>query len=120
MIRGDKVIYVPDNTYSCYVLINKDTIRAYRQTPYNPPYNSGNISISYRDYFITSNYLYQDGYESFGYYSTLPVCQATENLTTDFYYRLDLDKILVCFIILAIFTILMPLKIFSKLFRRSL
>ncbi len=114
------MIYVPDITYPCYVLINKDTIRAYRETPYNPPYNSGSVSISYRDYFITSDYLYQDGTESFSYYSNLPVCQEASNLTNDFYYRLDLDKILVCFIILAIFCILLPLKIFSKLFRRQL
>lgn len=114
------MIYVPDLTYSCYVLVNKDTIRAYRQTPYNPPYNGGTISISYRDYFITSDYLYQDGSESFSHYSTLPVCQAPSNLTTDIYYRLDLDKILICFMILVIFCILMPLKIFSRLFRRKL
>lgn len=114
------MVYVPDTSFACYVIVNKDTIRAYRTMPYNPSYNGGSISISFRDYFITTDYLYQDGSESFSYYSTLPVCLDKSNLTTDVYYRLDLDKILVCFIILAIFCILMPLKVFSKLFRRKL
>ena len=54
------MIYVPDLKYSCYVLINKDTIRAYEQTPYNPGYNQ-QITINYRDYYITSSYLFVDG-----------------------------------------------------------
>lgn len=113
------MIYVPDTSYACYVLYNKDTIRAYRTMPYNPSYNGGSVNIDYRDYYINSNYLYQDSYESFSYYSKLPVCLDTSVLTSDVYYRHDFDKILIIFTILVIFCIIMPLKIFSRLFKRG-
>jgi len=110
------MIYVPDLNYKCYVLINKDTIRAYETKPYNPGYNQ-QVNINYRDYYITSNYLYTDGVQSFGNYSTLPICLATSKLTDDVYYRNDLDKILVIFLILCIFMFLIPLKLFQRFFK---
>lgn len=113
------MIYVPDTAYACYVLSDKDTIRAYKTMPYNPSYNGGNVDINYRDYYINSDYLYTDGFQSFSYYSALPVCLDKSNLTTDVYYRHDIDKILVIFTILVIFGISLPLKIFSKLFKRG-
>lgn len=112
------MIYVPDLTYKCYVLVNKDTIRAYSQLPYNPGYNQ-QINISYRDYYINSNYLYTDGTQSFGSYTTLPICLDSNNLTDSYYYRNDFDSILIIFFIMFIFCIYIPLKIFSPiLFRR--
>lgn len=114
------MIYVPDLSYNCYVMRDKDTIRAYKQMPYNPSYNQGSISISFRDYYINSDYLYVDGHQSFSYSTILPECLNTSVLTDNVYYRLDLYKILICFSILAFFCIFLPLKIFSKFFRRSL
>lgn len=112
-------IYVPDiKTYKCYTMTNKDTIRAYIQAPYRPSGNQG-VYIGYRDYYITSDYLYADGQQQFTNYSTLPTCLSMEDLTDDVYYRLDFDKILVIFIILCIFCFYIPLKIFSKLFKRG-
>lgn len=111
------MMYVPDLDYSCYVLVNKDTIRAYEQTPYNPGYNQ-QISINYRDYYITSHYIYQDGVQSFGSYSNLPICLDKSNLTTELYYRNDLSDILVVFTIIVLFGFGIPLYLLKKMFRR--
>ena len=107
------MIYVPDlETYKCFVVRNDSTIRAYKNIPQN------NMDIEYRDYYYTSNYLYQDGVQSFGAYSTLPICLDNSKLTNNVYYRNDFDSILVIFLIMCIFCFYLPLKIFVRLFRR--
>lgn len=112
------MIYVPDTSYSCYVLVNKDTIRAYSQTPYNPGYNQS-VNINYRDYYINSNYLYVDSYQTFNNYSQLPVCLDISNLTDEVYYRNDFASILIIFTIMAFFIIYLPLKVFFRLFKKG-
>ncbi len=107
------MIYVPDTeSYSCFVVRDSNTIRAYK---HKPTYNS---NIDYRDYYINSNYLYQDGNQQFSNYSTLPVCLNSSELTNNVYYRNDFDSILIIFLILSIFCFLIPIKIFLRLFRR--
>lgn len=107
------MIYVPDlENYKCFVVRNESTIRAYKNIPVN------NSDVSYRDYYYNSNYLYQDGVQSFGPYSTLPICLDNSNLTNNVYYRNDFDSILVIFLIMCIFCFYLPLKIFVRLFRR--
>ncbi len=106
------MIYVPDLNYKCYVVRDSNTIRAYSQTP------TRNQDISYRDYFINSNYLYQDGTQNFGNYSNLPVCLTNDVLTDNVYYRNDLDSILIVFLIISIFSFYIPIKVFKRLFRR--
>ena len=107
------MIYVPDlENYECFVVRNDTTIRAYKNIPVN------NSDVAYRDYFYNSNYLYQDGVQSFGPYSTLPICLDNSNLTNNVYYRNDFDSILVIFLIMCIFCFYLPLKIFVRLFRR--
>ena len=61
-------IYVPeDNTFNkCYVIQNEEVIRAYEEVPQN------NRTINYRDYYIKSDYIYRDGYQTFSQYTTLP------------------------------------------------
>lgn len=109
------MIYVPDlENYQCFVVRDTNTIRAYKG---RPSYNS---ELEYRDYYINSNYLYQDGIQSFGNYSTIPVCLDNSNLTTEIYYRNDFDSILIIFFIMSIFCFYIPLKVFSRLFRRFL
>lgn len=107
------MIYVPDlENYKCFVVRNDSTIRAYKNIPVN------NSDVPYRDYYYNSNYLYQDGVQSFGAYSTLPICLDNSNLTNNVYYRNDFDSILVIFLIMCIFCFYLPLKIFVRLFRR--
>lgn len=106
------MIYVPDLNYKCYVVQSEGVIRAYEQVP------SIDNTVNYRDYFINSDYIYKDGYQQFGYYTTVPQCLPNDILTNDFYYRVDFDKILVIFLIVSIFIVFIPLKVCSKFFRR--
>lgn len=108
-------IYVPRETIynKCYVITSSDIIRAYDRVP------SNNSDYNYRDYYINSSYIYRDGYGSWGSYSNLPVCLSSDVITNDFYYRLDFPNILVMFLIINIFGILVPIKIFSKIFKKG-
>lgn len=109
----NKLIYVPDMAlYECYVVRDSNTIRAYAEMPEN------NKTIKYRDYYYNSNYLYQDGYQTFSQYSTLPICLKEEVLTEYVAYRNDFDQILIIFLIMSIFAFYIPTKIFLRLFRR--
>lgn len=107
-------IYVPDLNYQCYVVQSEGVIRAYAQ---KPQYNS---EVNYRDYYINSDYIYKDGYQSFGNYSVIPTCLDNSVLTNEFYYRTDFDSILIIFFIMSIFCFYIPIRIFSRLFRRFL
>lgn len=107
------MIYVPDlKNYKCFVVRDETTIRAYKEVPRK------NSDIDYRDYFYNSNYLYQDGEQSFGNYSVLPVCLDNSVLTSEVYYRNDFDSILVIFLIMCIFCFLIPIKLFLRFIRR--
>lgn len=107
------MIYVPDlENYKCYVIRSDTTMRAYKEIPQN------NKEIEYRDYYYNSNYLYQDGIQSFSSYSTLPVCLSDTTITDNVFYRNDIDSILIIFLIMCIFSFYIPLKVFMRLFRR--
>lgn len=107
-------IYVPDlENYKCFVVQSEGVIRAYEKIPAN------NTDVNYRDYYINSSYIYKDGSSSFGSYYNLPVCLARDNLTSDVFYRNDIDKILIIFLIMCIFNFYIPIKIFSKLFKKG-
>ncbi len=107
-------IYMPDLTnYHCFAVQSEGVIRAYVS---EPTYNS---TISYRDYYINSNYIYKDGTQQFGnYYSSLPVCLDNSILTDSVYYRNDFANILIIFVLLCIICIGMPLKIYLRMFKR--
>ncbi len=108
------MIYVPDTSYACYVVQNDTTLRAYKTKPYNPSYGN-TINIAYRDYYYTSNYLYQDGTQQFGNYSQIPVCLDNNVLTDNYYYRNDFDRILIIFFIIVFFVFFI-LKKFIRVF----
>lgn len=99
---------------NCIVVdnLNNGYIRVYERTP------SANSTISYIDYFIDKDYITRTGTQQFSNYSYSVNCQSHENFTTDFYYRTDIDKILVIFLIMSIFIVLVPLKIVVRFFRR--
>lgn len=104
------MIYVPDlKKYKCYVVMNDSTIRAYKDIP------ERNATVEYRDYYYTSNYLFQDGSQQFSTYSTLPNCLENSLLTDDFYYRNDFDRILVIFFIIVLFCYFV-LRLFIRVF----
>ncbi len=107
------MLYVPDlNNYECFIVYDKDTIRAYKTTP------SYNSDIAYTDIFVNSHYMTKNGIQEFGRYSELPTCLSTTELTDDVFYRNDMPDILLMFLIICIFVFVIPLKIFVRLFRR--
>lgn len=85
---------------------------------YNNCYNNYNTQYCdcYKIYptmdYITTNAFacYRGNYASINY----------NDLTSDFWYRIDIDKSLIIFTILFIFGILIPYKIISRLFGRWL
>lgn len=112
---NEDLIFLPeDSTYNkCYVVQSEGVIRGYDRTPaYNSSYN-------YRDYYIRSNYIYRDGNGTWSNYSTLPVCLDNNIITNDFYHRLDFSNIMIMFLVINIFAIYLPIKIFSKIFRKG-
>lgn len=107
-------VYVPNlNDYKCIVIRNNDIFRAYKQEP------RLNSTIEYDDYYYNSNYYYTSGEQSFSQYSTIPSCISSNELTDEIYYRNDFDKILIIFLILCIFCFYLPLRLFTRLNRRS-
>lgn len=106
-------IFVPDYTSSnCVVVRNEEVIRKYETTP------TTNSTINYIDYYIHSDYIAQPGFQTFNQYATLPTCLSSSYITTDYYYRIDFYKILIMFLIITIFGIWLPIKIFSRFWRR--
>lgn len=107
------MIYVPDYvSTNCAYIYNNDVIRVYDTVP-----QSGR-TIAYKDYYFKSSYIYNEGSTTFSNYSTLPSCIASSRITTDVYYRNDLPDILIIFFAFVIIGILLPLKIFMRMFRR--
>lgn len=106
------MIYVPDlENYKCYVVRSEEVIRAYKQVPTN------NSTIEYRDYYYNSNYLYNDGEQTFSQYTTLPVCLSQDVLTDAYSYRNDFADICIISIILigsVWFLISMLVKVLFK------
>lgn len=107
------MIYVPDlENYKCFVVQSEGVIRAYENVP------EYNTSSNYRDYYINSSYIYKDGTQNFGnssYYG-LPVCLDNTKLTNAISYRLDFDKILICFVIIVGIFYFITSKIIRSLF----
>lgn len=106
-------IYLPSTDYACYYMINNNTIRAYENTP------RMNSSSNYTDYYINSHYLYTNGTQTWGSYSTLPVCMGSE-FTTNVFYRNDIDSILIIFFIILLICFYFPYRIISRAFGRWL
>lgn len=110
----DKIFVPSDTTYNkCYVVQSDGVIRGYDTVP------AHNTSYRYRNYYIRSSYIYTDGEGSWSSYSTLPTCLSSDVITNEIYYRLDMPNILLMFLIINIFGIYLPIKIFSKIFRKG-
>ena len=106
----EKIFMPNDSTYNkCYVVQSEGVIRGYDRLP------SNNTNYNYRDYYINSNYIFRDGVGSWGQYSTLPICLDNNIITNDYYHRLDFSNIALMFLVINIFAIYLPIKIFSKI-----
>jgi len=104
-------IYIPTEYLNkkCYV-INNDYIRVYETT------NINSQNVVY-DIYINQDYMVKRGTAS---YSNNTQCDTINEYTDNFYYRTDIDKILIIFFILAVVVVLSPLKILKRFFRRFL
>lgn len=106
------MIYVPDINYDYY----------YYSSPYIYAFNSSactNTGYQTRcnaTRYDISNHYFNDNVTITLYDSTTYLSKS--NLSTDFYYRNDLDSILICFIIIVIVGFGIPWKLLSRLFWR--
>lgn len=109
-------IFVPqDNTYNkCYVVQSEGVIRGYEEVP------QVNRTVNYRDYYIKSDYIYRDGYQTFSSYSTPPTCLSSDLITNNYWYRLDITNVLINVFIIALFGLYLPWRIFKPIFGRRL
>ena len=108
-------IYVPNlTTNNCVVVYDKDTIRVYDNEPI------ANVSVNYVDYFVNSHYISKSGSIVYATDSFNESCISDDDLTTDFYYRNDLDSIMIIFFVIVLICVYFPFKIFSRAFGRWL
>lgn len=110
-----KNVYLPIDdfsSYSCYVVFNKDIIRAYK----NSPVVGENI---YTDFYINSHYIYSNGIQNITDTRELPVCLSSDIFTNKSEYRNDFSHILII-ILFFLIIIYFSYKIFSRLFGRWL
>lgn len=107
---GFLMIYVPDiNSFSCYSM-QDGYIRAYDDI------QSLSDPVPYTDFLYNSNYYTRSGQETLSEY---PSCIDTSKLTTNYLYRVDIDKILIIFVIMSYIIIYLPLHlIFGVLLNR--
>lgn len=81
-------VYIPEyNSGNCAYIYNSDIIRVYDSQPRQ------NTTISYKDYYIKSSYIYNEGSTTFSQYSTLPTCINSNRISTDYFYRNDIMSI---------------------------
>lgn len=107
------MIYVPNyESGNCAYIYNTDIIRVYDTQPRN------NATINYKDYYIKSQYIYNEGSTTFGNYSSLPTCISSDRITTDVYYRNDLPEILFIFFMFAFCCLYLPWRLILRMFRR--
>ena len=108
-------IYVPVsnvNDFSCYVVYDSQTIRAYVDS----------IHIgdnSYTDFYYNAHYMYKTGVQTITDIREFPQCENMQRITNESWYRLDLAHIIVI-VSFFIFFIILTIKIFSRMFGRWL
>lgn len=108
-------VYVPEfSNGNCAYIYNSDIIRVYNSQPQH------NSTITYKDYYIKSSYIYNEGSTTFSNYSTLPTCINSNRITTNVMYRNDIDSIMVVFFILLLICFYFPYRIISRAFGRWL
>lgn len=116
------LVYVPkynSNIHRCVYVLNNNTIRVYRQVPYNPSGTQNTVNIDYIDFHYNSNYYETYGRTSFRYNTALPTCLTSNQITDNWYYRNDLSDILLSFSIIVVFGFGIPIIVFKRLFKKG-
>lgn len=99
----------------CAVMVSDGHIRVYDRVPNGTTINN----VHYYDFYIRDDYIQTEGTANFNNYTTYN-CINSSNFTTDYWYRLDIDKIVTVFLAVAIVGIYFPYKIFSRFLGRWL
>lgn len=111
------MIYVPDDSFACYEVVDRHTIRVYKE---KPVYSK---NIEYFDIYLDANYLYGSTNTTWFWYnnesshSNLPSCIDKDNLTTAYYYRNDFFEILFIFLGLIFFCWFFMSKLVKTFFK---
>lgn len=108
-MNGLSKIYLPTEYLNkpCYV-INNGYIRVYETI-------SNSYSNKVYDVYINQDYMVKQTTANF---SSNTVCDNLNEYTDNFYYRVDIDKVLVIFLILVIVVVICPTKIVLRFFKR--
>ena len=104
-------IYVPVNDvndFSCYVIFDMNTIRAY---PSRPMLGDN----AYTDFFINSHYMEKSGVQVISSSVELPQCEDISRITNEYSYRNDFAHIIVIFSFF-VFILLLGLRLLCRLF----
>lgn len=106
------MIYVPDyESGNCAYMYSNNVLRVYESTP------TANTTINYVDYMVDNHYLFRNGSTTFSSYSTLPVCLAPSEITTNYSYRTDLADILIIFFLIVGFGFFVISRLWRALFK---
>lgn len=100
-------IYIPSEYINNCNVVHNGYIRSYLDNTYT----------SYVDIFPKQDYMVQAGTLSV---PDSPICDTLNAYSTDIWYRCDITLILINVLIIAIFGIYFPYRIFSRLFGRWL
>lgn len=99
------MIYLPIKLEDSDIVFikDKDTIRVIKS------------NNTYTDYYINSHYISKNGVLTDTIETTVSLDH--DIFTTDFYYRNDLDSILICFSILSFFFFVIPFMLLKRFAR---
>lgn len=109
------MIYIPNYDpiiHPCAIVLDSNTIRVYNDMPLM------DSSVSYTDYFYNSSYISKQGYQDITIDTELIQCIPNHTITTDLYYRNDIDGILITFMIYSFIMIYIPFKLLRIFFRK--
>lgn len=100
---------------SYHYTISNDSIRIYTNNNCYTQYNSTYCDCLY----VYPRIDYINSETTSCNVSNLNNTISSTSFTDNYYYRIDFSNILVMFLIMSIFIIYIPLKIFSKIFRKG-
>lgn len=99
-------IYIPQTYVNNCNVFNDNYIRSYTNAN----------KTEWVDIYFKDNYALKSG--STTYQPTNVICDTLNTYTTDIYYRYDIADSLIIFYLLCFFIFFIPLKIYTRLFRR--
>lgn len=108
------MIYVPNyDSYQCAYLSSSNIIRVYDGIP------AQGRTLDYTEYAIDNHYVFRTGTATWNNYSTIPTCLSDDDITTNYFYRTDIDSIVFLFLAFVGLNYFMISKLIKLFFRGS-